>query len=93
MEGIVRIAVDIFLMKKHVIMYMESVLKNANLGTKLHTALKVMTIVRIYCHHVNGTCMNGCASGYRGFKCTDGLLFYIEVDLIDSLQSYVWCLK
>lgn len=27
------------------------------------------------CHHVNGTCMNGCASGYRGFKCTDGLLF------------------
>lgn len=42
------------------------------------------------CHHVNGTCMNG---GYRGFKCTDGLLFYIEVDVIDSLQSYVWCLK
>lgn len=27
------------------------------------------------CHHVNGTCMNGCASGYGGFKCTDGLLF------------------
>lgn len=24
------------------------------------------------CHHINGTCMNGCASGYKGSRCTEG---------------------
>lgn len=24
------------------------------------------------CHHINGTCMTGCDSGYQGFKCTAG---------------------
>lgn len=24
------------------------------------------------CHHVNGTCMNGCDSGYQGEHCTEG---------------------
>lgn len=24
------------------------------------------------CHHINGTCMNGCDSGYKGFNCTEG---------------------
>lgn len=23
------------------------------------------------CHHINGTCLNGCASGYKGVKCTE----------------------
>lgn len=23
------------------------------------------------CHHINGTCINGCASGYQGAKCTE----------------------
>lgn len=24
------------------------------------------------CHHINGTCMNGCASGYEGELCRKG---------------------
>lgn len=24
------------------------------------------------CHHINGTCLNGCASGYEGELCTKG---------------------
>lgn len=24
------------------------------------------------CHNINGTCMNGCDSGYNGFNCTEG---------------------
>lgn len=24
------------------------------------------------CHHINGTCMNGCDRGYQGSKCTEG---------------------
>lgn len=24
------------------------------------------------CHHINGTCMNGCASGYESDFCTKG---------------------
>lgn len=23
------------------------------------------------CHHINGTCINGCESGYQGPKCID----------------------
>lgn len=23
------------------------------------------------CHNINGTCMNGCDSGYKGFNCTE----------------------
>lgn len=26
------------------------------------------------CHHINGTCMNGCDNGYSGSNCTDGWL-------------------
>lgn len=33
---------------------MESVLKNANLGTKLYTVRKVMTIVRIHLTKITG---------------------------------------
>ena len=25
------------------------------------------------CHHINGSCLNGCASGYRGINCTEGI--------------------
>lgn len=25
------------------------------------------------CHHINGTCMNGCSRGYQGVHCTEGL--------------------
>lgn len=24
------------------------------------------------CHNINGTCMDGCDSGYNGSKCTEG---------------------
>lgn len=24
------------------------------------------------CHHINGTCMNGCDNGYQGINCTQG---------------------
>lgn len=24
------------------------------------------------CHHINGTCINGCDSGYQGPNCTEG---------------------
>lgn len=24
------------------------------------------------CHHINGTCTNGCDSGYQGSLCTEG---------------------
>lgn len=24
------------------------------------------------CHNINGTCINGCDSGYKGFNCTEG---------------------
>lgn len=27
------------------------------------------------CHHINGTCLNGCDPGYKGADCTKGLLF------------------
>lgn len=27
------------------------------------------------CHHINGTCLNGCDSGYQGLPCTKGEIF------------------
>ena len=24
------------------------------------------------CHHINGSCLNGCESGYQGINCTEG---------------------
>lgn len=29
-------------------------------------------LTREQCHHINGTCMNGCDSGYQGSSCTEG---------------------
>lgn len=29
-------------------------------------------LAREQCHHINGTCMNGCDSGYQGSSCTEG---------------------
>lgn len=34
------------------------------------------------CHHINGTCMNGCDSGFHGLLCTDGkhvLIFSVTI--------------
>ena len=25
------------------------------------------------CHHINGSCFNGCDSGYSGINCTEGI--------------------
>lgn len=25
------------------------------------------------CHHIDGTCMNGCDSGYQSVKCNQGI--------------------
>lgn len=25
-----------------------------------------------HCHHINGTCMNGCDNGYQGLQCNEG---------------------
>ena len=30
------------------------------------------------CHHVNGTCLNGCDSGFRGHQCDQGCTQYKE---------------
>ena len=27
------------------------------------------------CHHVNGSCLNGCDRGYQGIECTEGCTF------------------
>lgn len=35
------------------------------------------------CHHINGTCMNGCDRGYQGSKCTEGDHCY--------LMLKTWC--
>lgn len=29
----------------------------------------------IQCHHINGTCFDGCDPGYDGTKCDQGTLF------------------
>lgn len=26
----------------------------------------------VQCNHINGTCMDGCDSGFQGSKCTEG---------------------
>lgn len=41
------------------------------------------------CHHVNGTCMNGCDSGYQGEHCTEGnsVVFFEENTIF--FYSYV----
>lgn len=41
------------------------------------------------CHHINGTCMNGCEIGYQGFKCSTGC--YICIFSIDG-SSFDSCL-
>lgn len=28
-----------------------------------------------HCHHINGTCLNGCNQGYRGLECKQGNRF------------------
>lgn len=27
-----------------------------------------------YCHHINGSCLNGCSNGYKGVYCNEGKL-------------------
>lgn len=29
------------------------------------------------CHHVNGSCFNGCSPGYNGTLCMDGMVLFI----------------
>lgn len=33
------------------------------------------------CHHISGTCLTGCESGYRGLKCTEGWTVYLVHDI------------
>lgn len=37
----------------------------------------------VKCHHINGTCINGCDSGYQGSHCTEGehSKIYIHIKL------------
>ena len=30
------------------------------------------------CHHINGTCLNGCKRGYKGQQCNQGNIQYIQ---------------
>lgn len=38
------------------------------------------------CHNINGTCMNGCDSGYKGFNCTEG---DIVVNIATTTKLYL----
>ena len=31
-----------------------------------------------HCHPLNGTCMNGCDSGYKGQQCTQSMMFILK---------------
>ena len=39
------------------------------------------------CHHVNGTCLEGCDVGYEGEMCVDGTVFQIIFHL--SMAVYL----
>ena len=50
------------------------------------------------CHHVNGSCVNGCKPGYRGIRCTKGsqsLLYLTQrsfyfIDILEyKLQTHL----
>lgn len=30
-----------------------------------------------HCHHINGSCLNGCLHGYRGDLCNESLYFLL----------------
>lgn len=36
-----------------------------------------------YCHHINGSCLNGCSKGYKGEDCKECKLYYnYDADVI-----------
>ena len=41
------------------------------------------------CHHINGTCLNGCDPGYYGTFCTKGIYKIILVFLIYNRNTYL----
>lgn len=47
------------------------------------------------CHHINGTCMNGCDSGYQGSICMEGSFWFavgsnfkISISICNYLYIY-----
>lgn len=36
------------------------------------------------CHHINGTCMNGCGRGYQGLNCTEGQHLLVNFNIFAS---------
>ena len=46
------------------------------------------------CHHINGSCLNGCDSGYHGINCTYGILsifdfIHTHIVAIDNFFGYL----
>ena len=42
------------------------------------------------CHHINGSCLNGCASGYRGINCTEGMWRHLfsSIHILSPLTTF-----
>ena len=39
------------------------------------------------CHHINGSCINGCDKGYHGQKCDQGNSLFVSILWIICRQS------
>lgn len=44
------------------------------------------------CHHINGSCLQGCDPGYRGQKCDEGLCltYSLKCDLHHTWIVLIW---
>lgn len=38
------------------------------------------------CQHINGTCMNGCDTGYKGFKCIESRNNVSRIVIFNCIQ-------
>lgn len=41
----------------------------------------------VQCNHINGTCMNGCDSGFEGLNCTKGKFIVLKKLCYTDLSS------
>ena len=39
------------------------------------------------CHHINGTCLNSCAPGFRGLKCDQGYTSHQQWHIFEITDS------
>uniref|UniRef100_K1PLV0 Uncharacterized protein n=1 Tax=Magallana gigas TaxID=29159 RepID=K1PLV0_MAGGI len=71
MEGSAAAFVDTVLITRHVIILLEFVNRDASPDIKGKFAQK-------QCHHINGTCMDGCDDRYQGLKCIEEILQILQ---------------